>query len=441
MLNRLLNILLINLFSFLFILLPNCLHAENLLEVYLLAVKYDPIVLAAQQNQLAEREQLVIARSKMLPNVSFNGSQNYAQATDKLYGLQNRKYNYKNYTLNIAQPIFEVVNWMNYGAVKKQTLAALKKYEDTEQKLILRVAEQYFATLVAVDQLETSRAVKQAFAKRLEQANRQFKLGLTAITDINEAQAKLDNASAKLINDENALKTAKEGLNQIVGKFIDDIIPLKQEIPLVPPDPLLLDPWLEKARKNNIKLQAIRLDAEAARENIRVASSRHLPTINANGSISKSKTPPPGPNKRFVREIAVGLEVPIFSGGSTVANAEAAIFKANAAFQQLESVYRDVESNTRIAYNSILTQISQVDALSQSVNSSKVALKATQKAFEVGTRTIVDVLNSQSDLLNTQKDYAKAKYDYIMNCLKLKQVTGALSVVDLEQINNLLEIN
>ncbi|MGD0465372.1 MAG: TolC family outer membrane protein [Gammaproteobacteria bacterium] len=431
--------LVILLFGLFFINL-NYLSAENLLEVYYLAAENDPTVLGARQSQLADAEQLMIARAKFLPNVTFSGSQNYGKSSDTYYNMDHVKYNTNQYNLSITQPIFQVVDWMNYATVKKQTLSSLKKYEDVEQKLFLRVAEQYFAVLAAVDQLETSKSAKQAFFKRLEQATQQFKVGVAAITDISDAQARLDTASAKVISDANALTTTKETLGQIVGKFIDRLSPLKQQIPLVPPSPEQIEPWLEKARKYNIKLQAARLDVEAAREAVRLSSSKHLPTLNLSGNFTNSKPPPaPVQDNNRTREIAVALNVPVFSGGAMVAETQQAIFKSNAALQQLEGVYRDAESSTRVAYNSVLTQISQVDALFQCVKSSKVALKATQAATEVGTRTIVDVLNAQSDLLNTQRDYAKARYDYIVNGLKLKQATGSLNLLDLAQVNDLLE--
>lgn len=417
--------------------------AENLLETYLLAVENDPVILGSRQTYLADNEQLIISRAKILPNISFSGVQNYGKETDKLYFLQNTPYNSKNYALSINQPIFQIVDWMNYAATQKQTLAALKKYEDTEQNLILRVAQQYFVVLAAIDQLETSKSAKQAFSKRLEQATQQFKVGVAAVTDINDAQARLDNSRAKEIVDANALKTAKEQLSQIVGRYVDNINLLKSQIPLVAPEPAQIEPWIDKARQYNLKLQAAKLDVEVARQRIKVSSSEHLPTVSVAGVISRAKYPPTALNfsqeKMFRKQLDINLAVPIFSGGATVASTQAAVFKTNAALQQLESTYREVESNTRIAYNSILTQISQVEALKQSVKSSKIALKATQAAFEVGTRTIVDVLNAQSDVLNIERDYAKARYDYIINVLKLKQATGSLQVADLEQVNNLLE--
>ncbi len=422
----------------------NFAFAENLLEVYYLAIENDPTVLAAKENQLADQEDLVIARAKLLPVIGVSGNQIYGKMSDSFYSYVRTNNNSKNYALSIAQPIFQVVDWMKLKMVKKQTLSSFKKYESIEQELILRVAEKYFAVLAAIDQLETSRAATKAFSKRLEQATQQFKVGVSAITDVNDAQARLDNSRAKEISDANLLNTAKEDLSKIIGKFINNICPLKQQISLVPPDPVNIDLWVEKARQYNLKLQAARLDVEAARENIRASSSNHLPTLNLSSSISTSSNPLPMPgspsrDRTRVKELTLNLNVPIFAGGTVVATTQAAIFKTNAVLQQLEASYRDAESNTRTSYHSVLTQISQVDALQQSVKSSRIALKATQAAFNVGTRTMVDVLNAQTDLLNAERDHIKAKYDYILSSLKLKQATGSLSGSDLEQINDLLE--
>lgn len=448
LLNNVLKILKINLLKILFFSLSftNSLYAEDLIDIYLLAKDNDPIILGAKQTQLADSEELVIARAKFLPNVSVAGNQTYVRSRDTLgllnsYDRTRANYNTNQYSLNINQPIFQVVDWMQYAKTKKQVLSSLKKYEDAEQTLLLRVAEQYFVVLGAIDQVETSKAATLAFSKRLEQAKQQFKVGVTAITDVNEAQARLDSARAKEISDSNSLNTEKEKMSQIVGKFIPTISALKDQIPLAAPEPNNIDLWIEKSRKYNLKLQSARYDVEAAYEAIRASSSNHLPTINLTANILNSKAYPPQIDRYHNKQLAINLNMPIFAGGATAATTQAAIFQTNATLQQLEAAYRAAESGTRVAYQTVLTKISQVDALQQSVKSSTVALKATQAAFEVGTRTIVDVLNSQTDLLTAQKNYAQSRYDYILSGLRLKQATGSLCLADLEQINNLLETN
>ena len=81
------------------------------------------------------------------------------------------------------------------------------------------------------------------------------------------------------------------------------------------------------------------------------------------------------------------------------------------------------------------TGISQVNALAQTLESSNVALEATQAGFEVGTRTAVDVLLALRDTYRSQRDYARARYDYLLNALRLKQATGTLMLEDLQSVN------
>jgi len=86
----------------------------------------------------------------------------------------------------------------------------------------------------------------------------------------------------------------------------------------------------------------------------------------------------------------------------------------------------------------VLAEISRVNALSQAVLSSETALEATQAGFDVGTRTIVDVLNSQFALYSAITNYYRSRYAYIGNVLRLKQAAGTLQVQDLEDIDRWL---
>ncbi len=82
--------------------------------------------------------------------------------------------------------------------------------------------------------------------------------------------------------------------------------------------------------------------------------------------------------------------------------------------------------------------MSRVEALDQAVKSSRTALEATQAGFDVGTRTIVDVLDSQFALYRSITLFYQARYDYLMNLLRLKQAAGSLQIQDLEEIDRWL---
>ena len=107
--------------------------------------------------------------------------------------------------------------------------------------------------------------------------------------------------------------------------------------------------------------------------------------------------------------------------------------------EQLQRVTRETERQARDAYLGVLSEISRVKALEQAVASSQTALQATQAGYEVGTRTIVEVLNSQFSLYAAITNFYQSRYDYIMNALRLKQAAGTLQVQDLELIDQWLK--
>ena len=99
---------------------------------------------------------------------------------------------------------------------------------------------------------------------------------------------------------------------------------------------------------------------------------------------------------------------------------------------------RAITTQVRNAYRGVAASISEVRALDQARISSRSALEATEAGFEVGTRTIVDVLNAQRNLFQADRDYARARYVYVLNMLSLKQAAGTIGEDDLAQIERWL---
>ena len=136
--------------------------------------------------------------------------------------------------------------------------------------------------------------------------------------------------------------------------------------------------------------------------------------------------------------IGVQVTIPLFAGGQTNSRVRQAVYEHRAEREQLQRVTRETERQTRDAYLGVLSEISRVKALEQAVASSRTALEATEAGFEVGTRTIVDVLNSQFALYQSITNYYQSRYDYILNTMRLRQAAGNLQVQDLERLDQWL---
>jgi outer membrane protein len=132
------------------------------------------------------------------------------------------------------------------------------------------------------------------------------------------------------------------------------------------------------------------------------------------------------------------LNVPLFAGGGVSSRVREAVYLHRASREQLQRVTRETERQARDAYLGVRAEIARVNALAQAVASSETALQATQAGYEVGTRTIVEVLNSQFSLYVAITNYYQSRYDYILNALRLKQAAGSLQIQDLEEIDQFL---
>lgn len=408
--------------------------AEDLAYIMNLALETDTTLAQAKQTELATLELLPQARAGLLPTVTATAGNSYNN-TDNPQLLD---YNTYNIGATLSQQVFNVANWQIYRQSDLKIKASIANYEDSYQDLILRVVSQYFRILKALDDLAFTLAERKAFARSLDETQQKFDAGVIAITDVNEAQAKYDSAKAQEIAAEYEVYNQKEIMGEITGIPAKNISLLRANIILHAPIPEDIEFWVRHALEQNYALQSKRFDAESAKKEIQIQRAANYPTLQADGTVSKLKTPPPLPGVGADNGIALTLTLPVFSGGRIISKTQQARHQYEIAVQQALNVERQVVSNIRQAYRGVLTQISQIKALQQSVISSKSALDATTAAFEVGTRTIVDVLNAQTDLLRAMSNLSKARYDYIVASFTLKRFSGVLRIEDVNIVNSWL---
>lgn len=433
---------------------PLRLFASDLLDIYRQAQTNDPTIQAAREAQLATQEQIPQARAQFLPVLSATATNFAYHQTPGTTSLNNNSttptttggasttissssYNQSTYGLTLNQPIFYYQQWIQFSTAAAQVKQANATYAAAEQDLIVRTVQAYFNVLMASDTLKFSKANRKQLAKILDQTQLKFKVGLIANTDVQIAKAQYDSALAQEISDENALANKKELLREIVGQPIETFAFVRENLALKSPEPTDPEKWVMTAVDQNFALQAARFGAEASRTIIKSTEAGHLPTLNINSNLNRQTSALGTPSTTYSN---VGLQVslPLFNGGAISSKTREAVHTYEKMQKQVETLYRKTESNTRQAYRSVLTQISQVAAQKQAIISTESALKATEASFNVGIRTIVDVLTAQTNLIQAQKNYANARYDYIIQSVLLKQAAGTLCPEEVQHINTWL---
>ncbi|EKE70257.1 outer membrane channel protein TolC [Gallaecimonas xiamenensis] len=423
-------------------------QAVDLVEVYQQALQHDPVLQQADAQRKVAMSGVDIRRADFLPQLTgqlgyqFNMYEQYNQTTDSVLEGNSKGWNA---TLSLQQQIFNYGTWVQMDQAEKSASQAEISYGASRQDLISRVAQAYFGVLQAQDTLAFRQAEKRAIERQLEQTKQRFAVGLTAITDVHEAQAQYDAAVANEITAQNDLDNSYEGLTQITGVSYTDLSVLNTNKfdPSLPQG--AVKDWVKRAEENNLNLQAQRVSVEISRDDIKVAQSGHYPTVNLTGSYSMEDTTLEPDNAPDINQptldnasIGIGVSVPIFSGFRTSSQVEQAQSQFLISSQELERIYRDVVRTVRNTYNNVRASQSSVKAYEQSVISSQSALEATEAGFEVGTRTIVDVLNANRQLYQAKQQLAQARYNFILSNLALKQADGSLADSDVEMINKVL---
>jgi len=413
--------------------------AEDLLSVYKLAIQNDPLFRGAQAEYHAQLESKTQSIALLLPTLS--ASAHYTDHNDEITitGVAiPYKYKSNGYNLNLTQPLYRHENYVGLNQANAQVAKALATFENAKQDLIIRVATRYFAVLAAEDNLEFAEAERKSIGEQLIQTQQRFNVGLIAITDVHEAQARNDQAVASAIVAENLLAISHEILREITAQYISTLAFLSTKHPLVKPEPADINLWVKTANNQNALLIASRKSVDVAVAEVSRQSAGHYPTLDLTANHTYTDYDdgfPGGALEQDNNSISLQLTVPLYQGGLVSSRTREAAHRLTQSREKLEQQKRATERQTRNSYLSVIANISQVKALKQALASSLIALEATQAGFEVGTRTVVDVLDSQRNLFRARRDYAQVRYNYVLETLRLKLAAGTLSKRDVEQLN------
>lgn len=442
---------------------PGLAGAASLLEVYQQALQSDPLIHEAEARRMATLEALPQARGLLLPQLNAGGS--WTQGSSS--GLRSFSQEVSpgviefitvstdsdsesfGWNAELRQTIFRWDQWVGLRQAGKRAAKGQVDFESAQQDLIVRVVTRYFEVLGAEDRLTSIHADRQAIARQLEQAKQRFDVGLIAITDVQESQAAYDQSVANEIQAKRELATARYFLREITGEYLSTLSAPGENFPLISPNPADEASWIDLAMSQNLSLVSSRFDEEIARDEISFRRTGHYPTVDLVASYNTSDGDitnvflggfqlPDFPTDNTQDSIGIQFSVPLFQGGTTSSRVREAVYLHRASREQLQRIARETERQTRDAYLGVLSEISRVNALAQAVKSSRTALEATQAGFDVGTRTIVDVLNSQRALYTAITNFYQSRYTYIGNVLRLKLAAGNLQVQDLEQIDRFL---
>jgi len=422
----------------------NTSYAENLIDVYELAVKNDPELLAAEYKHKATLQEYPIARSYLLPNINFTASsQRTRESIDgSIYGRSSAtsQFTTDEFTISLKQPLYRRDLFSLLEKSEFEVARSLAERDSARQELIIRVAEAYFNILDSIDNINYVRSENDAIKSQLDESKKRFEVGLIAITEYAEAKASFDLSETKYIEAKNLSDIKKETLYVLTGKHFKIFSLLELNINAKNPEPDDIKSWENFSLSQNLDLLAYKRAQDIATANLKYERSKHYPKLDIYGAV-KETDKGGGTSGAFESNndyIGIELNIPIFIGGNSYYSSKKASYLQEKARYDLIKKKREVIRDTRQAFLNLKSSISKVKASKKALESNELSVEYNKAGFEVGTRSTTDILLALKDLFKAKKDYSKAKYEYLLSNLKLKKSIGTLSIEDLKIINTWL---
>jgi outer membrane protein len=422
--------------------------AIDLTGSYERALGVDPTIAAASQALLAGREKAVQGNALLKPQVALSASagvvnqRSSASASPAVAELIKPESSGSQHqvALQASQPLYDATAKAEKKQLQQQTDLAVIKHRQAEQELIQRVGETYFNVLMAQESLRVTRAEKSAVTMQRDRAQARFAVGRGKVTDVQEAEARLDAVLTREILAQSTLALREAQYRELTGASAEALAELRAGFVPKPPQPDDLQAWQSRGLEQNHRVLARRGELVIAGAEIDKYRLGARPTLDLvasytykgqGGGLSSGISPDSS------RSALVGLQltVPLYTGGGLDSRQRESVAKKGQAEQELSAAQRDIRLQVQDAFLAVKTGVARVGALEQSVLSARTALEATTLSRDVGTRTELDVLDAQQRLFTAQLDLAQARSDYLLGRLRLASSAGELTPNDLRALD------
>ncbi|MEX0163192.1 TolC family outer membrane protein [Pseudomonas brassicacearum] len=411
--------------------------STDLMQLYREARLEDPQILASYAQAQAGQEHQREAMGALLPQLSFNaGSNRIHQESD----LVQRSFDSESYGLVLRQYLYNKAAWENYQKFKSLARQSESQALETQAEASVELAQRYFTALAAEDELQLVRAERRTTQRSLDRIDALYEKQLALITDQLDLKARVDLLTAQELDARNQVSLSREALAEIVGR------PVKERLNRIREDLQLqvsahsLETWVRDGMALNPALKANESGVEAAGAALRSGKGGHYPTLSLNLSTQQT-------NEGYNNSLAprtdsyvagIGIQVPLYSGGSTSARVRGLYQDQVVAEQQLEATRRRVVKEITNAYLTANSNGEKIGANRLALESAQLSRVAAEKALSYGMVNSVDVLASVRNEFRARRDLLKTQYDFLSNVLILNRWAGKPPAEGIENLNSWL---
>jgi len=408
--------------------LPTAAAGDTLLEAMAKAYTANPQLEAQRARLRAVDEGVPQALAGWLPVVTAQGSVGAGRFRTNRSGSESRRP--ATAQIEAVQPLYRGQRTLAALRGARHRVAAERaRLASVEQSVLLSTGTAFMD--VVRDQAVVELTVNNVtvLRRRLQAARDQFEVGEVTRTDVAQAEARLARAVADRVSAEGQLEASRAAYRRVVGELPGR---LEQPPPLAAM-PQTKDEAVEAASNDNPDVLAASFDERATLEDAQEIRGQLQPTVNLVGTVSHTRDAGGRGNRSSDATVTATLSVPLYEAGAVMSRRRAAIETAS----RLRSVTADLRlaavEQAAGAWENLMSARARLDSLSTEVRASEIALDGLQQEAEVGTRTLLDVLDAEQDLLDARVNVVRTKQAEAVASYQLAAATGRLTA-EIQQV-------
>ena len=428
------------------ILATTCAHAQtfSLKEALATAYETNPQLDAQRAALRATDEGVAQANANWRPSLSFQGSYGYQRtmigglgsltpAQQKSFGIFADSTNHPMLgQVTLTQPLFRGGRtWAEVGKAKSQVRAGVADLTNVEEGVLLDAVTAYMDVVRDAATVKLRQNNVDVLKKQRDATQEQFKVGELTRTDVSQAQARLAGAQADLTQAVGQLEISRSNFEHFVGR---PAMTLEQH-PAFPALPASIDAATDGALGANPMVIAAKEAERAADYAVDDAVGALAPQVSLQGQYqyahNQAQTEFGIGNNEHVTAVTGQLTIPLYQGGGEEAMVRQAKQLDAQAKLNIADSQRQVVDATRTAWQNYTAAVASIASNKAQQDANTVALEGVRQEQQVGSRTILDVLNAEQELLNSQVAVVSSERNAEVAAYQVLSAVGRLTARDL----------
>ncbi len=414
-----------NIFLFLsFILFSVNLSALNINETIESTVNSNPKVKIGLEKLNESKELIESSIGQKLPTITGTISGTYETSESKATtGTTTPEKFTDSYKLTVSQNLYDAgFNDLEISRSEILFNDEIINFQINLQELFLNAITGYFTVINYENSLKANKKNFESVSKALEEVKTKFELGSSTIYELQSSESSFAIASSNLFAAEKNYEISQQSFKRIVGKMptnLEDIINIDQAINY--------NESLKIAFNNNLQLKLIKNQIENNKILLLKEQKTKKANLDLKGTAEYSDASRLEPGTETTKgSIALTLTIPIFQQNIDNSN----IRKYQSQIIQSELNYNDYEADLEIEISNLFKDfnISKSEMISNLaiIKASETLIKILTEEYNIGTKTIKDLIDEESKLLTAKVNYLNSQKDYFVNYFKIKSLEGTL---------------